>query len=63
MGGSIPFVADFSEAYPNAEIVLTGAADMGSRAHGPDESVSLDDLEKACLAEAIALRLLAGEPS
>lgn len=59
VGGSIPFVADFSAAYPNAEIVLTGAADMGSRAHGPDESLSLDDFEKACVAEAIALRLLA----
>lgn len=59
VGGSIPFVADFAEAYPRADIVLTGAADMGSRAHGPDESVSLDDFERACVAEAIALRLLA----
>lgn len=60
VGGSIPFVAAFSERYPDAAILLTGVADPTSSIHGPNESVSLDDLRKACLAEAIALRLLAG---
>lgn len=60
IGGSIPFVADFERLFPEAAIVLTGFADPTSAAHGPNESVDLDDLEKAVLAEAIALRLLAG---
>ena len=59
VGGSIPFVAAFSEAYPDATILLTGVADPTSRAHGPNESVELDDVKKGTLAEAIALRLLA----
>ena len=59
VGGSIPFVAAFSEAYPEATILLTGVADPTSRAHGPNESVELDDVKKGTLAEAIALRLLA----
>jgi len=63
VGGSIPFVAAFSDAYPDAAIVLTGAGDPTSRAHGPDESLDLDDWRKSILAQAIALRLLAQEPS
>lgn len=59
VGGSIPFVAAFSETFPNATILLTGVADPTSRAHGPKESVDLDDVKKGALAEAIALRLLA----
>jgi len=59
VGGSIPFVAAFSEQYPNAAILLTGVADDKSRPHGPNESQDLDDLRRGALAEAIALRLLA----
>jgi len=58
VGGSIPFVADFSERYPEATILLTGVADPTSRAHGPNESQDLGDLRSGMLAEAIALRLL-----
>jgi acetylornithine deacetylase/succinyl-diaminopimelate desuccinylase-like protein len=60
VGGSIPFVAAFSEQYPDAAILLTGVADHRSQAHAPDESLDLDELRKGALAEAIALRLLAG---
>ena len=60
VGGSIPFVASFSEKMEGAPILLTGAGDPTSSIHGPNESQDLDDLEKAVLAEAIALRLLAG---
>ena len=60
VGGSIPFVADFSERYPEATILLTGVADPTSRAHGPNESQDLGDLRAGILAEAIALRLLGG---
>jgi acetylornithine deacetylase/succinyl-diaminopimelate desuccinylase-like protein len=58
VGGSIPFVAAFSEQYPEATILLTGVADHLSRAHGPNESQDLEELRKGALAEAIALRLL-----
>lgn len=55
VGGSIPFVAAFSQRYPNASILLVGAADPMSRYHGPNESLELADLEKAIVAQAIAL--------
>lgn len=60
VGGSIPFVAAFSEKLPEATILLTGAGDPTSSVHAPNESQDLDDLEKSVLAEAIALRLLGG---
>jgi acetylornithine deacetylase/succinyl-diaminopimelate desuccinylase-like protein len=60
VGGSIPFVAELRRRFPDAAILLTGAADPTSAAHGPDESLDLDELRRAILAEAIALRLLAG---
>lgn len=59
VGGSIPFVAAFSEKMPHADILLTGAGDPTSSVHAPNESQDLDDLEKSVLAEAIALRALA----
>ncbi len=58
VGGSIPFVAAFSAAFPEAAIVLTGAADPECRAHGPNESIDLDELRRFILSEAIALREL-----
>lgn len=59
VGGSIPFVAAFQEAYPQAAILLTGVGDPTSGAHGPDESQDLDELQRGVLAEAVALRLFA----
>ncbi len=59
VGGSIPMVAALAAAYPEASILLTGAADQLSRAHGPDESVDLGEFRRSALAEAIALRELA----
>jgi acetylornithine deacetylase/succinyl-diaminopimelate desuccinylase-like protein len=59
-GGSIPFVAAFHEAFPQASILLTGVIDPAAAIHGPNESVDLGEFHKAALAEAIALRLLAG---
>lgn len=61
VGGSIPFVAAFSEKLPGAPILLTGAGDPTSSFHAPNESQDLEDLERAVLAESIALRLLAPE--
>jgi cysteinylglycine-S-conjugate dipeptidase len=58
VGGSIPFVAAFSEAYPDAAILLVGASDPTSSAHGPNESVDLADLRRLVLAQARALQTL-----
>lgn len=55
MGGSIPFVAAFSEIYPDAAVLLIGVADPTSRYHGPNESVELADISSATIAQAIAL--------
>jgi acetylornithine deacetylase/succinyl-diaminopimelate desuccinylase-like protein len=60
-GGSIPFVAEFARQFPQATLMLTGAADPKCNAHSEDESVDLGDLEKSCLAEALFLGYLAGQ--
>jgi acetylornithine deacetylase/succinyl-diaminopimelate desuccinylase-like protein len=58
-GGSIPFIATFAQLFPDAPILVVGAADPTSAYHAPNESQDLADLEMVTLAEAIALRLLA----
>src|SRR5690606_5345001 len=60
VGGSIPFIADLLEIYPDAEILVTGVEDPDSRAHGANESVHLGELEKVVLAEALLLARLGG---
>lgn len=59
-GGSIPFIATFKELYPDAPILVTGVSDPTSAYHAPNENVGVEQLEKATLSEAIALRVLAG---
>lgn len=59
VGGTIPFVKAFSDAYPAAAILLTGASDPMSRPHGPNESLHLGELRNSALAEAVALREMA----
>ncbi|MBC6456712.1 dipeptidase [Actinomadura sp. HBU206391] len=60
IGGTIPFIAEFADAFPDAAILVTSAGgDPDSRAHGPDESVDLRDFESACLAETLLLARLA----
>ncbi|WP_418276636.1 dipeptidase [Isoptericola jiangsuensis] len=56
VGGSIPFIADLLEAYPDAAVLVTGVEDPDSRAHGANESVHLGELRKVVLAEALLLR-------
>ena len=58
-GGSIPFVAPFSDAFGGAPCILVGIEDPGSNAHGEDESLHLEDFVKACLTEAYLLAELA----
>ncbi len=57
-GGSIPMVADFQRAFPDATVLVTAVCDPDSRMHGIDESVHLGDLERACLGEALWLEAL-----
>ena len=59
LGGSIPFIAAFAEAFPDAKILVTGVEDPGARAHSVNESLHLGVLERAATAEALLLANLA----
>ncbi|WP_134429564.1 dipeptidase [Mycobacterium ulcerans] len=59
MGGSIPFIAEFAEAFPDAKILVTGMEDPGTQAHSVNESLHLGVLERAAVAEALLLANLA----
>ena len=59
IGGSIPFIAQFAEAFPNAQILVTGVEDPDTRAHGTDESLHVGEFSRVCLAEALLLRHVA----
>ena len=61
MGGSIPFIAEFAAAFPDATILVTGVEDPGTQAHSINESLHLGVLERAALTEALLLEKL-GEP-
>jgi acetylornithine deacetylase/succinyl-diaminopimelate desuccinylase-like protein len=57
-GGSIPFIADLVERYPDAQILITGVEDPDARAHSPNESLHLPTFQHAILAEALLLSRL-----
>jgi cysteinylglycine-S-conjugate dipeptidase len=59
VGGSIPFIAAFAEAFPDAAILVTGVEDPDTRAHGANEGLHLAEFERVCLAEALLLEYLA----
>jgi acetylornithine deacetylase/succinyl-diaminopimelate desuccinylase-like protein len=59
MGGSIPFIAEFEQAFPGAPVLVTGVEDPDSRPHAVDESLHLGQFAKVCLAEALFLRRFA----
>jgi acetylornithine deacetylase/succinyl-diaminopimelate desuccinylase-like protein len=58
VGGSIPFIAEFLEAFPEASVLVTGVEDPDTRAHGANEGLHLAEFEKVVLAEALLLRNL-----
>ncbi len=59
VGGSIPFIAEFREAFPDAAILVTGVEDPDTRAHGANEGLHLGEFAKVCHAEALLLQRLA----
>ncbi|GFG75258.1 dipeptidase [Mycobacterium botniense] len=59
MGGSIPFIAEFVAAFPQATILITGVEDPATQAHSVDESLHLGVWERAAVAEALLLANLA----
>jgi acetylornithine deacetylase/succinyl-diaminopimelate desuccinylase-like protein len=56
VGGSIPFIAEFLDAFPEASVLVTGVEDPDTRAHGANEGLHLAEFERVIEAEA---RLLA----
>jgi acetylornithine deacetylase/succinyl-diaminopimelate desuccinylase-like protein len=59
VGGSIPFIAEFLEAFPKASVLVTGVEDPDTRAHGANEGLHLAEFERVVLAEALLLQKLA----
>ena len=57
-GGSIPFIADLAEIFPDAQVLVTGVEDPDSRAHSPNESLHLGVFRRGILSEAILLAKL-----
>jgi acetylornithine deacetylase/succinyl-diaminopimelate desuccinylase-like protein len=60
VGGSIPFIAEFAAAFPDAKILVTGVEDPDTQAHSINESLHLGVLERAATAEALLLARLGG---
>lgn len=59
-GGSIPFISDLREVFPQAQVLVTGIEDPDSRAHSANESMHLGELENIVLAQALLLARLGG---
>lgn len=55
VGGSIPFIAEFREVFPDSDIVVTGIEDPDTRAHSPNESLHIPGLVRSATAEALFL--------
>ena len=58
VGGSIPFIASFQDAFPEAAVLVTGVEDPDTRAHGANEGLHLKEFERVCLAETLLLHRL-----
>jgi acetylornithine deacetylase/succinyl-diaminopimelate desuccinylase-like protein len=59
-GGSIPLATALTEVVPDAEILLLGVEEPGSRIHAPNESVDPEELRRTALALALFLADLGG---
>lgn len=58
IGGSIPFISDLADVFPEAQILVTGVEDPDTRAHSPNESLHLGLFQRAILTEAVLLAKL-----
>ena len=58
IGGSIPFISELAEVFPEAQILVTGVEDPDTRAHSPNESLHLGLFQRAILTEAVLLAKL-----
>jgi acetylornithine deacetylase/succinyl-diaminopimelate desuccinylase-like protein len=58
VGGSIPFIAEFLDAFPQASVLVTGVEDPDTRAHGANEGLHLAEFERVVHAEALLLQKL-----
>ncbi len=58
VGGSIPFIAQLAEVFPDAHVLVTGVEDPHTRAHSPDESLHLGVFHRAIVTEALLLSRL-----
>jgi acetylornithine deacetylase/succinyl-diaminopimelate desuccinylase-like protein len=58
VGGSIPFIAELVEEFPEAQILVTGVEDPDGRAHSPNESLHVESFRKSVLTEALFLARL-----
>ncbi|WP_055556599.1 dipeptidase [Streptomyces sp. NBRC 110028] len=54
-GGSIPLCNTLASLYPEAEILLIGLSEPEAQIHAVNESVSLEELERLALTEALFL--------
>lgn len=61
VGGSIPFIAEFLEAFPEASVLVTGVEDPDTRAHGANEGLHLAEFERVVLAETLLLARLGAQ--
>jgi acetylornithine deacetylase/succinyl-diaminopimelate desuccinylase-like protein len=59
VGGTIPFVGPFADAFGGIPAILIGPNDPGSRIHGEDESLHLDDWRSLIRSEVHLLAELA----
>lgn len=60
VGGSIPFIAEFLQAFPEASVLVTGVEDPDTRAHGANEGLHLAEFERVVVAETLLLARLGG---
>jgi cysteinylglycine-S-conjugate dipeptidase len=58
VGGSIPFIAEFLDAFPEASVLVTGVEDPDTRAHGANEGLHLAEFARVVEAEALLLASL-----
>lgn len=55
VGGSIPFISELAEEFPEAGILVTAVLDPLAAPHSPNESLHLATFEHAIVAEALLL--------